>query len=454
MAYPPFIAAIARPADRHKLWFSVTSGYALAALFAALAAAAQALGAIHFDARFYALVAFKVVANTLALWSLRADRLVVEAATLNVIADALAMTGAIYLTGGVVSPLIAIYSIEITVIALLTNLGVTILMAAGLLLLFAAMAAATYFGALPYVPAPSPLPEAPRLVAAGILNAAFVLGVPTFFCALIVRLLRRRERALVERTEALVEASRAKSQFMVNVTHELRTPIHGICGLSDLVSTEVYGPVTARQREAQADIKRSAQGLLRLVDDLLTLARSDAGRIALEPGEVDLGELVDGVVGVVRWMQGTRALELGVALEPELPHLWTDRAKLNQVLLNLMTNAVKFTPEGGRIDVRVRRAGGDGDDAVTIAVSDTGPGIPPAARARIFDDFWQADGSPERAYGGAGVGLAVVRRLLVLLDGRIDVESEEGRGSTFTVWLPVRANPTAAGDGGAPSPRR
>jgi len=437
---------MAAPANRRNLWLSTVSGYGLVAIFAGLALFAQAGGAIAFDRRFYALMGIKVLTNTLTIWALRRDRFVLEAAGLNVTADALAMTGAIYLTGGIVSPLVAIYPIEVTVVALLTNLGVTVLTATCMLGLYAGMAIATWTGVLAFVPPPALWPYTVGKLAAGISNAALVLAVPTFFCALILRSLHGREKTLEARTLEIIDAGRAKSQFMVNVTHELRTPIHGIFGLSELVESGVYGGITDKQREAQQEIRRSARALLRMIDDLLLLARGDAGRLAFEPEDVDVGELVAGLAGVVRQLLGTKELRLDVDVAPELPAVRTDRAKLNQVVLNLLTNAVKFTPEGGRVAIRAARAGAD---AVAIAVEDNGIGIPEDARARIFEDFWQADGTMERRYGGAGIGLAVVKRLSVLLEAKVDVQSEEGRGSTFTVVLPLRPARPEARAGGA-----
>ena len=172
------------------------------------------------------------------------------------------MTGAIYLTGGQLSPLFPIYVIEVVVLALLTNLGTTIVMASFAMFLYISMSVAIDMGALPAVPAPVQ-------TAGGMSHAymaidfgwsAFILGAATSYTAAILRQIRRKDAALQQHEQKIIDAGKQKSLFMANVTHELRTPIHGICGLSDLVAQGIYGPVTEKQARAQADIKRSAQG--------------------------------------------------------------------------------------------------------------------------------------------------------------------------------------------------
>jgi signal transduction histidine kinase len=278
-------------------------------------------------------------------------------------------------------------------------------------------------------------------------------------------MLRQKERALEQRNSELVEAGKQKSQFMANITHELRTPIHGICGLSDLVETGVYGPVSAKQKEAHQTIKRSARSLLQLIDDLLELARADVGKLRYVPSEVDLGEVLRAVVSSVRWMQPAGERTVDVEIEDGLPGLLTDRGKLTQIVINLLANAVKFSPDGGRIALRARRAG----ESVEIAVADEGVGIPEDELQRIFEPFHQVDGSAERQVGGAGLGLAIVRRLADVMGGEVGVTSAPGKGSTFRVLLPLRRElespahetedvgpPPRGGDGSgarAPAPR-
>ena len=437
MRYPAFVAEMALPSSRWKLEYAVRSGYSLTLLFAILAIVGPLLGLVPFRIEFYALVALKLASNTLAWLSLRTERGLIELGGTNVVVDVVCMTGAIHYTGGILSPLLPIYAIEITVIALLTNLSITLLVAGLILGCYGSMAVGVHVGLFAHVPPPRALIEGvdTAYLVTGLAFAALVVCAPTFFVAEILGVLRAKERALQKRTEELVEASRQKAQFLANVTHELRTPIHGICGLSDLVESGIYGEVTPRQREAHAEIKHSARSLLALIDDLIEISRADSGKLEYRPSDVDLAELLPTVLSTARWMKGTRELELRLEAGDALPVVRTDRSKLAQVLVNLVANAVKFTPDGGTVILSANAAG----ERVELAVSDTGTGIPEAELANIFEPFRQLDASSEREYGGVGLGLAVVRRLADLLGADVSVESEPGRGSTFRVSLPIQA---------------
>ena len=436
MRYPAFLAEVALPRNRKNLRFSIVTGYGTVLVFGLLGVGARAFGLFPFLWPLYSLVAFKLVVNTLSYLSLRYEVLVLELAGLNVAADLLAMTGAVYFTGGPESPLFAIYGIEISIVALLTNRGTTVLVGSSAIALYGTMVLLVRSRVFPALPTPA-------VTAGGITGGyvviqlvlvVIVLGVPTFYTAAILKVLRDKEHALSERNRELVEASKHKSQFMANVTHELRTPIHGICGLSDLVSAGIYGPVSEKQKDAQQKIKRSAQSLLGLIDDLLQLARSDAGKITFTVSRVDLGELLPSVVANVRWMQGTKGQQrVDLELEEGLSPIFTDRGKLTQILINLLANAVKFTPDGGVIALRARSLGAD---RVELCVEDTGVGIPAAELGKIFEAFHQVDATAEREYGGAGLGLSLVRRLVEVMGGEVRVASVEGKGSTFTVTLP------------------
>ena len=437
MRVPAFIAEMGDPRHRPRLRTSVKTGYLTVFGFFGLALLADRLGVVPFQRAFLVPMLVKLATNTAAMVALRLDRGVLATATLNVATDMFTMTAVIYFTGGELSPLFPIYLIEITVVALLGNVGVTVLCAVGAIVMYSAMAILVRAGMLP--------PTVPPVVAAGGLTvtyvvvdlayASFVLGVPTLYAARILQDLRRKQKALEERTAQLVEAGVQKSQFMANVTHELRTPIHGICGLSDLMESGIYGPVTPKQKDAQQSIKRSARSLLALIDDLLELSRADAGKLEVRPEAVDVAELVATVVAAARWMVGTKALAVETEVAGDLPPVESDPRALKQVLLNLLSNAAKFTDEGGRIVVRARR---EGEGAVRLEVCDSGIGIAPADQARIFDEFHQLDGSAERRFGGVGLGLAVVRRLTEAVGARVDVHSEEGHGATFAVVVPER----------------
>jgi signal transduction histidine kinase len=352
------------------------------------------------------------------------------------------LTTAIYLTGGASSPLLAAYVIEVAVLALLANLGVTIMMVLIILASFSAMMLLMAAGALPPQPVLGASGQVPSLgyslTAIGL--CAIVVGVPAFFSAATVRVLRAREAALENRTAQLIQAATQRSQFVASMTHELRTPIHGVQGLSDVIAAGVYGPVTDKQKDACASIKRSAQSLLSLIDDLLALTRAEAGKIDARPGAVDIPALVERVTASVSWMVGTKRLRLDVEIEPDLPRVSSDERWLAHVLVNLVSNAVKFTPEGGRVTVRARRRPG----AVALEVVDTGIGIAPDERAAIFEPFRQAERGDAKGYGGVGLGLALVASLTDLLGAEVELASVVGKGSTFRVIVPLewRGRPT------------
>jgi signal transduction histidine kinase len=435
MRVPSFIAEMGEPRHRPRLQTSTKTGFATVGGFLLLALMADRLGVVPFRTAFLVPILLKLATNTAAAIALRFDRAVLSTTTVNVATDTLAMTAIIYFTGGELSPLFPIYLIEMTVVALLGNVGVTVLCAVFGIVMYATMAILVRTGVLPPTVPPVAITGGltAKYIAADIAYASFVLGVPTYYAARILQDLRAKARALEERTAQLVEAGKQKSQFMANVTHELRTPIHGICGLTDLVESGLYGPVTKKQQDAQQAIKRSARSLLALIDDLLELSRADAGKLVVRPEPVDLKELVSTVVYAARWMVGTKALTVEAEVAADVPLLETDPRALKQVLMNLLSNAAKFTPEGGRVAVRARRVA---DFSVRIEVEDSGIGIAPEDQARIFEEFRQLDGSAERQYGGVGLGLAVVRRLSEAIGARVDVESEQGKGSTFAVVVP------------------
>ncbi len=442
MRYPSFIAEIGLPSHRSRLFTSVVSGYLTTLGFLALALAASAAHVLPFRAAFAATLALKLLTNTLTWVALRRERFVLVTAATNTLADLIAMTVVIYYTGGELSPLFPIYAIEITVLALLGNVGLAVTGAVVAILAYSTMAVLVGTGVLASYPPPAVTAGGitGAYTAIDLVYAASVIGVPTFYTAKILADLRDKRRALEVRTAALVEAGRQKSQFLANVSHELRTPIHGICGLCDLMESGVYGPLEPKQKDAQANIRRSAQTLLALIDDLLELSRSDAGKLALRPEPVDLEELLRTVKASIHWMLGTKQITLSLEVAGDLPSIETDPRKLKQVLINLLSNAVKFTPDGGTVALSARHAG---ESEVRIAVVDSGIGIDAADHERIFEEFRQLDGSFERTYGGVGLGLALVQRLSSALGARVSVESKPGEGAKFEVALPVAWNGSA-----------
>ncbi len=425
---------VSTEAFRPKLLAGIFTGYATAVLLLVIVMTARAFDALPGGLWPFVLVGIKVVTNTSAAISWRTRTWVTPVSALNITADVLVMTGAIYFTGGVLSPLVAIYFVEVAVMALLTNVGLTITTVLGCFAMYATMAILTHTGVLPTVP---PVVASPDEITTPLLGtllgvAALVTLAPGIYVALIVGQLRASEKKLAARADELVEAGRAKSEFTANITHELRTPLHGILGLGELLEDGVYGPMSEKQIDAIRTMRGSATGLLGLIDSLLVLARAEALRLEVREADVDVGEVVASVVATGRMLVGRRTLDVAALIGSDLPIVRTDRQKLVQILVNLLANAIKFTPDEGSVTVEAALE----DQGVRIAVRDTGRGIPEHELARIFEPYVQVDGSPVREHGGAGIGLSVVRTLADRLGIDVSVESELGHGCTFTLTIP------------------
>ena len=236
-----------------------------------------------------------------------------------------------------------------------------------------------------------------------------------------------------EKNEQLETASRYKSQFLANMSHELRTPLNGILGLTEMILDKIYGEVPEKVRSALEDVQASGRHLLNLINDVLDLSKIEAGRATLSLQEYSMREIVQAVFTAMQPLAAAKNLALKIAVPTDLPPGKGDQRRITQVLLNLVGNAIKFT-ESGEVRVEV----GSADGSFLVSVSDTGPGIAPADRERIFEEFQQVDGSSSRAKGGTGLGLAIAKRIIEMHGGRIWVESKVGAGSTFIFSLPVR----------------
>ncbi|MFL5860102.1 MAG: sensor histidine kinase, partial [Solirubrobacteraceae bacterium] len=232
-------------------------------------------------------------------------------------------------------------------------------------------------------------------------------------------------------------ASRTKSQFLATMSHELRTPLNAIAGHVQLIEMGLHGPVSDAQRDALVRVERAQRHLLGLINDVLNYARIEAGRVEYDLEPVLVRDVFADVLPMVEAQLGAKSLKLERKLledqGDEPIHVWADRDKLGQILLNIISNAVKFTPEGGRIVLAL--ADDDGPAHVTVRISDTGVGIPADKQRQVFEAFTQADSSTTRRHGGTGLGLAICSRLVALMGGRIGVESQVGRGSTFRFTL-------------------
>jgi signal transduction histidine kinase len=233
----------------------------------------------------------------------------------------------------------------------------------------------------------------------------------------------------------LEQASAMKSQFLANVSHELRTPLNAIMGYTHLLLEGVSGEMSRAQRDKLARVDANARHLLAVINDLLDIARIESGKMPLQVDRVRLPELIDEVMSEVEPVIAGTRLEVTRTLSPDLPEIETDRQKVKQIVLNLLSNALKFTPAGS---VAIRLDYDAEADEIAVAVSDTGIGIAEENQKTIFEAFEQANSSYARRQGGTGLGLSICRRLAQLLDGRIALVSRLGEGSTFTLFLPCK----------------
>jgi signal transduction histidine kinase len=239
-------------------------------------------------------------------------------------------------------------------------------------------------------------------------------------------------REIADKSRQLEAASRHKSEFLANMSHELRTPLNAVIGFSEVLIQRMFGELNEKQDEYLKDIYASGQHLLSLINDILDLSKIEAGRMELEATDFDLPSAIDNALILVRERATRRGITLGRTIDERLGMLRGDERKVKQVLLNLLSNALKFTPEGGRIDVRA----GVHDEVAEIAVTDTGVGIAPEDHEAVFEEFRQV-GTADKKIEGTGLGLALSRRFIELQGGRIWVKSEVGKGSTFTFTLPL-----------------
>ena len=245
---------------------------------------------------------------------------------------------------------------------------------------------------------------------------------------------RTHELALAN--ERLKELDRMKSDFVSHVSHELRTPLTAIKGAVDLILREVAGPLTEKQVHYLTRVRSNTQHLAGLINDLLDLAKIESGRIEVKSSRVSLSGLVHEVVEGLRPVAAEKVIALEATIREPSILVWADRDKINQVLTNLIGNAIKFTPVHGRVTVSASRNGGE---SVQLSVSDTGAGVPPDEKEKIFAKFYRVAEVNGENSKGTGLGLAIAKALVELHGGKIWVESEEGGGSTFYFTLPLSA---------------
>jgi PAS domain S-box-containing protein len=257
-----------------------------------------------------------------------------------------------------------------------------------------------------------------------------------------------RSRQLVHEREARLEAeaaSQAKSAFLAIMSHELRTPLNALLGYSELLELGLTGPLTDPQREQIGRIRMSAKHLLGLVNELLDLAKVEAGRLTVACTDASAGDAIASAIALIQPQAAARGLELLADIPDSAPMYVGDDERVRQIMINLLSNAVKFTPPGGRITIASRTTASPDGEArlqagrtyVCLSVTDTGPGVPEEKQLSIFDPFVQAETGHTRTTEGSGLGLTISRRLARLMGGDLTLRSTEGKGSTFCLWLPA-----------------
>jgi len=252
--------------------------------------------------------------------------------------------------------------------------------------------------------------------------------------ALLARRVAERTADLSEANAQLERAARLKDEFMANMSHELRTPLNTILGLSEALQDQIYGGLTLQQRRALTHIEESGHHLLSLINDVLDVSKIEAGKLKLDPGPVAVDSLCQAALNFVRQSAATKQQDLVLELDPAVKVMYGDERRLKQILVNLLNNAVKFTPDWGRVGLRV--VGNPSDEVVQFTIWDTGVGIAAEDMNRLFEPFVQLDSRLARQYEGTGLGLALVYRMTKLHGGSVEVQSEVGQGSRFIVSLP------------------
>jgi signal transduction histidine kinase len=283
--------------------------------------------------------------------------------------------------------------------------------------------------------------QVPYHVTAMVVVSALILGLVLLIRRQIARQdqlvdgLTQRENELLAANEAIEVASRAKTQFLANMSHELRTPLNAIIGFSDMLVTGVHGSLLARQKEYVEDIHVSAQHLLDLINDILDVAKIESGSYALHDQSLNMTEIIEAARRMVLGKAGPKRIELDTAcVDPECWVLGDERA-LRQVVLNLMSNAVKFTPDGGRVTLSSFQ---NNDGGLTLSIEDTGIGIPAEHLDLVLRPFHQVDASDTRRHDGTGLGLPLAKALVEKHGGALRLDSQIGRGTRVTVTLPAR----------------
>ncbi len=245
--------------------------------------------------------------------------------------------------------------------------------------------------------------------------------------------LHRKNEELVEQNRTVQEANRLKGEFLANMSHELRTPLNAIIGFAELMHDGRIGPVSPEHKEYLGDILTSSRHLLQLINDVLDLSKVESGKMEFHPEPLDLAQLVTEVCDALRTLAAQKRIAVQAEIDPSVDGVTGDPGKLKQTLYNYLSNALKFTPDEGRVTVRVAA---EGAETFRLEVEDTGVGIKPEDVSRLFVEFQQLDASTAKKHQGTGLGLALTKRLVEAQGGQVGVRSTPGKGSVFFAVLP------------------
>jgi PAS domain S-box-containing protein len=245
---------------------------------------------------------------------------------------------------------------------------------------------------------------------------------------------KQTERALQEKNAELERANKAKDSFLASMSHELRTPLNGIIGFAEFLADGKPGSINAKQKEYLEDILNSGRHLLHLINDILDIVKIQAGKLELNPETFRIADAIQEVCAGVRPIAQNKHIQMRVEIVPGLDAVTLDAQRFKQILYNLLSNALKFTDNGGAVEIK---AESDGADCFRLSVRDTGIGIKPDDIERLFTEFEQLETGTARRFGGTGLGLTLTRKIVEMSGGAINVESQFGKGSTFTAILPL-----------------
>ncbi|MHC1576201.1 MAG: sensor histidine kinase, partial [Methanosarcinaceae archaeon] len=245
---------------------------------------------------------------------------------------------------------------------------------------------------------------------------------------------KQAEDTMLASKIAAEEANRTKSEFLAVMSHELRTPLNAVIGFSDVLLDETFGPLNEKQRKYVNNISTSGTHLLVLISEILDLSKVDAGRMELSKETIDVPDSMTNIRNMVSHLATMKNISINTTFEPQDITLYVDPVKFKQILYNLVSNAIKFTHDGGTVSLKAEHTG----NMIQLSVTDTGIGISKEDQSKVFDPFTQADSSISREYQGTGLGLSIVKKFVELHGGEIWVESELGVGSRFTFTIPIK----------------